>query len=55
MDDRQRMALFMELANVMNEMGHSVKSASLDENGLYFETRQGDVEVRFWVTVKKSE
>ena len=55
MDDRQRMALFMELTNAMNELGHSVKTASLDENGMCLETRQDDVEVRIWVTVKKAE
>ena len=55
MDGNERYALLMELANMMIEMGHSVKGASLDEHGVCLETEQGGTEVRIWVTVKKAE
>lgn len=55
MGGNERYALLMELANVMIEMGHSVKGASLDEHGVCLETEQGGTEVRIWVTVKNAE
>ena len=53
MNGNERYALLMELGNVMIEMGHEVNAASVDENGCSLDTVQGDVEVRFWVTVKE--
>lgn len=55
MGGNERYALLMELANVMIEMGHSVKGASLDEHGVCLETEHGGTEVRFWVTIKNPE
>jgi hypothetical protein len=53
MNGNERYALLMELANVMIDMGHSVRNASVDDNGVCLETEKDDVEVRFWVSVKK--
>lgn len=53
MNGNERYALLMELANVMIDMGHSVKSISVDDNGVCLDTEKDDVEVRFWVSVKK--
>lgn len=55
MNGNERYALLMELANVMIDMGHSVKGVSVDDNGVCLETEQDDVEVRFWVSVKKKK
>lgn len=55
MSGNERYALLMELANVMIEMGHEVKAASVDEKVCTLDTVQGDVEVRFWVTVKEKK
>lgn len=55
MDGNERYALLVELANVMIEMGHAVKGASLDKSGVCLETEQGGTEVRIWVSVKKAE
>ena len=55
MNGNERYALLMELAIVMIDMGHSVKSISVDDNGVCLETEQDDVEVRFWVTVKEKK
>lgn len=55
MDGNERYGLLVELADKMIELGHSVKTASVDEHGICLETAQGEVEVRLWVTVKKGE
>lgn len=55
MNDNDRYALFLELTNLMHELGHGIKGASLDDHGMTIETRKDDAEVRLWVSVKKAE
>lgn len=55
MTGNERYELLVDLADKMIELGHSVKTASIDEYGICLETEQDGTEVRIWVTVKNAE